>query len=762
MKMFAWFHRLAGFACVAGVVILVGGLLLGGCQENTKSLSGLDAASLDKLARRFDPLYGTSVYDIPRVPVKAIDAADWGDLGFCAVLADPDLGTAAPEFHAARCRLGWNEQGLLVYMDVRDVTPTEGPNIWDGDSVEIVVGREAKGNSDRFQYLVSAGRTAKFDRPRIGFSHILHTLYRRWPDAPPEGTKYATRITDGGYVVELLIPWTAMNVTPTVGLEVGVQLQTCDSGSPKEQYARLTSQFGGPNKAVVDLQRIRLAEAGAGSEPVLAAMGREMLPAAVNKPAEAALRIVADGSFAGQTATVEIDGKAMGKLTFGKAISGWTEGLMAWSVSLGDKLPQSATVVLPGGKRATLALGNLLKSRREQFNRLELTFRPWVFAGEKLPPVAFKQPLLADILSGSNYTIKTRYFDADARPVEKADRPGRYGAVVEITALGETKTHYFTLYRVADDKALDWRNWWLDTNLRVRFENMPEGFGVNPKVWTDDPGRIFGSEFKIFFRGSLDNDGFFAAMLASLSELPEEVLTGKVPLKPSQGAHASHEAYVVKLKQAISDKPIYPYTLVKPQDYDKATDKRWPLLVCLHGAGSSGFPMDWLWQDGANAQEWIRKDLPLIVVAPHSPPGEGWQPAAVIAMVNQLIKTMRVDPDRVYLTGISMGGFGTWNTAASYLDRFAAIVPLCGGMDAEQAIWLKDMPIWAFHGDADTLVPVECTRAPIKRLREAAGEAGAPHIKYTEMPGVWHDITHVYREYRELYDWLLQQRRPAR
>jgi len=756
MNMFAGFHCLAVSARVAVMIILTGGLLLlGGCQGNTVvTASGENTAA--------GPLVVEAVYDIPRVPAKPVDAADWGDAGFrVAAMVDTDSGTAAAEFHAARCRMGWNDEGLLIYMDVRDATPAEGARIWEGDCVEIFVGREAAGNFDRIQYLVAPGRTAEFAEPRVQFVHV-HVYGDRWAETPPEGSKYASRKTDDGYVVELLIPWSALPVTPAVGLELGVQLQTGDLGSPKAQFARLAPQIAGPRKPI-DLQRIRLADKA--SPPVLAALGREMLPVTVTadlyKPAEAALRVVTDGCFAGKTAAVEIDGEAVGNVTFGQARSGWTEGLMTWSVSLaGGKSPRQATVVLPGGGRATLALGDMFAARRRQFNELEFTFHPWVFAGENLPPCGFKQPMQADILSGFNYTIKTRYFDADAKPVDKASKPGRYGAVVEITALGETKTHFFTLYRVADGKALDWGTWG-GTNLRVRFDNMPEGFGVDPRVWSDDPARVFGSEFKWFFRGSLDSEGFFAAMLAGLSELPDDVLTGKVPLKPSQGSDASHHAYVTKLKQAVSDKPVYPYLMITPKSYDKDTKKRWPLLVHLHGAGGRSFPLETLWREGANSQQWIREDSPFIVVSPLCPENEWWQPASVMAVIDHLIATMRVDPDRVYLTGISMGGFGTWNTAASYPDRIAAIAPLCGGMDPEQAIWLAGVPIWAFHGDADDIVPVECSRGPINRLREAAGEADTPHIKYTEMPGVGHGIHNVY-ENRDLYDWLLQQRRSTR
>jgi len=776
MDVFAFFTR------VAVVVVLVCGLLFGGCQESAIVTSGNAAPAAKDIAGA-----GT-IYDIPRVPVKVPDAREWdGDVGFrVAAIVDTDLGTAsrnATDFHAARCRLGWNEQGLLVYMDVHDITPSEAPQIWDGDCVEIFVGPEATGNFDRIQYLVAPGRTAEFAESRIAFFHILRDGdHQKSPEAP----QYAVRKSGDGYVVELLIPWAAMDVTPAVGLEVGIQMQTGDFNTGKTQYARWAPQIAGPRRPV-NLQRIRLVEAGAGSPPVQAAMGREMrgvTAAAFDGLAEASLRVLADGSLVGTPpAVVEIDGSAVGQVTFRETRHGWTEGELIFTVPLpggvspsaGRPPQREAVVLLPGGDRATLALGDMLAARRAQFNELEFTFRPWVFAGETLPQFAFKQPLLADILSGFGHKVTVRYFDADAKPVTKAERPGRYGAVVEITALGETKKHFLTLYRVPDGQALDWRTWG-GLDLRFRLEGLPEGLGVNPAMWADDPGRMLTGEFKWFLRGSLDNEGFYAFLLAGLSELPEEVAAGRMPPRPSDGPDAGHQSFVFKLKQAIGDDPVYPYYTVTPKDYDNAPDKRWPLVVYLHGAGSRGSNLETVRNVGPNTQEWVREDSPFILAVPQCPEEDwGWTPVGVMAVVDRLIATMRVDPDRVYLTGISMGGFGTWATAASYPDRFAAIAPLCGGMNPEQAIWLKDTPIWAFHGDADDVVPVDFTRGPINRLREANGapndndndngnangDTGVPHIKYTEMPGVGHGIHNVY-ENRDLYDWLLQQRRPAK
>ena len=97
-------------------------------------------------------------------------------------------------------------------------------------------------------------------------------------------------------------------------------------------------------------------------------------------------------------------------------------------------------------------------------------------------------------------------------------------------------------------------------------------------------------------------------------------------------------------------------------------------------------------------------------------------------------KEYKIDDKRIYLTGLSMGGFGTWSLAAKYPDRWAAIVPFCGGGDPAKAKEIKDIPCWCFHGDADQAVPVRASREMVEALKAAGGKP-----KYTEYPGVGHN-----------------------
>jgi predicted peptidase len=163
----------------------------------------------------------------------------------------------------------------------------------------------------------------------------------------------------------------------------------------------------------------------------------------------------------------------------------------------------------------------------------------------------------------------------------------------------------------------------------------------------------------------------------------------------------------------------------------------------LHGSGTRG-------SDPIRRQEW---DRPYIVAVPQCPADEWWTPAKVVAMVDQLVATMQIDPARVYLTGVSMGGSGTWSTAAAYPDRFAAIAPTFGWLDIDQAVWLRDMPVWFVRGDDGDTAD---NRAPIDRLREL----GNPNAQYTEIPSLRSDGHYSYPA-DKVFDWLLEQRRPA-
>lgn len=195
-----------------------------------------------------------------------------------------------------------------------------------------------------------------------------------------------------------------------------------------------------------------------------------------------------------------------------------------------------------------------------------------------------------------------------------------------------------------------------------------------------------------------------------------------------------------------------PYLLYLPKEYD-AGDQRWPLLIFLHGAGETGDDIEKVKIHGPPKLISQGQDFPFIVVSPQTPQF-GWDRRALDALLDDLEDRHRIDPRRIYLTGLSMGGAGTWDWAAHRPERFAAIVPICGRGSPREAAALKEMPVWAFHGARDTAVPLKASEDMIAAIRRAGGEP-----KFTVYPDAAHDSwTETYAN-PELYRWLLEQRR---
>jgi predicted peptidase len=196
------------------------------------------------------------------------------------------------------------------------------------------------------------------------------------------------------------------------------------------------------------------------------------------------------------------------------------------------------------------------------------------------------------------------------------------------------------------------------------------------------------------------------------------------------------------------------YVVFVPNDYKG--DKEFPVILFLHGAGESGTDGKKQAQVGlGKAIRDKKEDFPFIAIFPQSQKG-GWSATSAegkraIAILEEVEKDYKTDKKRVYLTGLSMGGFGTWSQAAAHPQRWAAIAPVCGGGDPKTAAQIKDIPCWCFHGDADTAVKVEKSRVMIKALKDAGADP-----KYNEYPGVGHNSWDRAYATPELYAWFLK------
>jgi predicted peptidase len=194
------------------------------------------------------------------------------------------------------------------------------------------------------------------------------------------------------------------------------------------------------------------------------------------------------------------------------------------------------------------------------------------------------------------------------------------------------------------------------------------------------------------------------------------------------------------------------YLLFLPEGYESSKTK-WPLMLFLHGAGESGSDLAKVKAHGPPKIVETKGDFPFILVSPQSP-GRGWNSDTLNALLDEILRTHRVDPDRVYLTGLSMGGYGTWALAAAHPEKFAAIVPICGGGNPAEAKKLATLPIWVFHGAKDNTVPLERSKEMVEAVKAAGGE-----VKFTVYPEAGHDSwTETYNN-PELFKWLLAQKR---
>jgi predicted peptidase len=208
-----------------------------------------------------------------------------------------------------------------------------------------------------------------------------------------------------------------------------------------------------------------------------------------------------------------------------------------------------------------------------------------------------------------------------------------------------------------------------------------------------------------------------------------------------------------ELQRTITREHTGRYLLFLPADYDPA--RQWPLLLFLHGAGERGDDLERVGIHGPpRLVEERPQDFPFIVVSPQVADDLIWSTRLLDALLEEVTETYAVDEDRIYVTGLSMGGYGTWHLAMEFPQRFAAIAPISGGGTVTGACTLRHLPIWVFHGAQDEIVPASRSEELVERLRRCGG-----NVRFTLYPDAGHDAWTRTYENPELYRWFLQQRR---
>jgi hypothetical protein len=365
-----------------------------------------------------------------------------------------------------------------------------------------------------------------------------------------------------------------------------------------------------------------------------------------------------------------------------------------------------------------------------------------IFDGDNFPRIDFTNPDIIRAALG-DYTLKVRFFDANRNEVQTATAPGRYGAWAEVHfPNGVTDTRHVTLFKTAAPYNA------VQDPYRATLE-FPAAFGLPKEVVARETWNVndcFNEAMQEF--SELNTN--YAILIAALHD---------IAANPARWEGESYwsidDAWWCGLENKLGVSLDYQKLVHLPDGYDQQLDKRWPLIVFLHGSDERGDDLDVLHNAGPESYLKQGHALPFIVVTPLCPANEGWSPTRVSLLVDGIEKQYRVDPKRIYLTGLSMGGFGTFDTAAEFPAKFAAIASASGGAPPGVAERIKTVPTWIFHGRRDTVVPPDYSIAIAERMKIVGAD-----VKLTIFPngghGPWNNVYNT----PALYDWFLQHALP--
>ncbi len=194
------------------------------------------------------------------------------------------------------------------------------------------------------------------------------------------------------------------------------------------------------------------------------------------------------------------------------------------------------------------------------------------------------------------------------------------------------------------------------------------------------------------------------------------------------------------------------YLVYLPENYDQK--KSWPLVLFLHGAGERGENLEKVKVHGPPKLVKQGKEFPFILISPQCPTGGWWNPIELTALLDSVEGEYKVDKDREYLTGLSMGGYGTWSLVSHTPKRFAAIIPVCGAGIPYLVPTHSNVPTWVFHGEKDSVIPLARSEEMVKAYKSKKGS-----IQFTVYPETDHDSWTATYNNPEIYSWLLSNKR---
>lgn len=647
------------------------------------------------------------------------------------VLGEATQHPACDANPAPSVRLAWTPRGLAALIRVHDTTPTESDraeSLWEKDSVELMVSDSAHPRQ-LIQFVITPGMEPAHPQLR---SHLHdHRADKSNPQTP--AIEAASAKTSDGYLVEALIPWTDLQLTPAIGTRLGIQVKVNDALLTGQRICyRWRPTDAAYNNAAFH-QPLILADTA--SDPVsFAASGDyqafRRYRVRINSTGNSRRKIVLQDDGGRELAAIaHAGGRAHIDLPF----------------PTGPGL--GAITVLADGKPVTRFTPDPPASRSEALDQLKIRCSGFAFSGTAFPAIDFEDPIAAEDILG-DYTVTTRYFEARLNEVVSAEAPGRYAAALHIAGAGGlVADRIYTLYRFPAD---------VGRRDALEFAGkdlaLPREFGITPAVATRQSAALFGALNRTLFNDlARSDDG--AILLAGLAETPADAPAFVSRTDPS----SINSIYIHALKKKLGLATSYPYLEYLPPDYATAKGARFPLVIFLHGSGERGDELNIVKRVGLPVYLASHPEFPAVVLCPQCPRGAVWKPAEINELITQALAKYRIDPDRIYMTGVSMGGFCTWSYATWYPQRLAAIVPVCGIGDPKDMVRLKSVPTWAFHGEVDPVVPIGRDRECVDALSAAGGD-----VQFTTYPGVGHRCENLAYNTPALYTWLFAQvRKPT-
>jgi predicted esterase len=660
----------------------------------------------------------------PPIPIPKVAGtiSDWtAQAHQVQVLVPADAKVVAK----VQLKVAWTPSVLLLQVHTDDATPFETANDpWANDSVEVFLASPF-GSDDHVRFICTPGRT------HTPFAPAWHA-YDGWAATSVLAAPQLHTEKEGdGYTMTISVPWLDLKQVPRAGDVIGLQVYVNDAQGNGVVSRRLWYPVPGASDHPQLMQRVQLAD-----------------NAGTPEDAAAWLQVKGFSETAHVTTVTQDAGKKIelwsgaqlvgsGELTAGGPDG--ASGSIPLPAEIAKQKGDDLMVTVNGRPLAySLTIPDLAAHRRDLIKDLPLNADNAIFDGTSFPNIDFRNQEVVEAAIGA-YSLHTRFFDANWNEVTAPSAPGRYGARVEFkSADGEISFikrlplfHTAQPYMQAKDPYA----------ATVKF---PAAFGLPDAALAREQWNInnrTGGTLEGVSRLSAD----WAILVAGLSDLARDPdkLHGFSVWK------INHDWWS-ELEKRLGENQDYPHLTYLPDGYDK--DKRtWPLIVFLHGSGERGSDLTVLEKEGPLGYIKSGHALPFIVVNPLCPEDEDWNAARLARLLDQLEVTYRIDPKRIYVTGLSMGGFGSLDFAATYPDRIAAIAPVSGGEDPDLAERLKKMPTWFFHGGDDPVVPTTFS----VNLEHAMQKLNAP-VKLTVYPGVGHgDWDKTYSD-PQLYTWLLQ------